>query len=134
MPRLARSPFTALFVCLSLSFGVVSAPGAEDGKKPARVDDERLLGAATDGANWLTHGRTYAEERFSPLDQIDESNVQDLQLVWTFPTRSTRGLEAVPIVVDQSGRIVWVAGYGIDERFRVTDAAQAVVVLRLRQV
>jgi hypothetical protein len=29
---------------------------------------------------------------------------------------------------------VWVAGYSIDEAFRVTDPAQAVLILRLKQV
>jgi tRNA(Ile)-lysidine synthase len=42
--------------------------------------------------------------------------------------------DAVPLVVDETDRIVWVAGYGIDEAFRVTDPAQAVVILKLRQV
>ena len=44
-------------------------------------------------------------------------------------TRHTR--DAVPIVVDHHDRIVWVAGYGIDEAFRVTDTAQAVLILKL---
>jgi hypothetical protein len=35
-------------------------------------------------------------------------------------------------VVDETDRIVWVAGYGIDEAFRVTDAAQHVLFLRLK--
>ncbi len=42
--------------------------------------------------------------------------------------------DQVPLVVDGSDRIVWVAGYGIDEAFRVTDPSQAVLLLRLRQV
>ena len=42
--------------------------------------------------------------------------------------------DAVPLVVDETDRIVWVAGFGIDEAFRVTDPAQAVVILKLRQV
>jgi tRNA(Ile)-lysidine synthase len=42
--------------------------------------------------------------------------------------------DAVPLVVDESDRIVWVAGHAIDEDFRVTDAAQAVLILRLKQV
>jgi tRNA(Ile)-lysidine synthase len=41
--------------------------------------------------------------------------------------------DAVPLVVDETDRIVWVAGFGIDEAFRVTDPAQAVVILKLRQ-
>jgi len=46
--------------------------------------------------------------------------------------RATR--DAVPIVVDDADRIVWVAGYGIDAEFRVTDPTQAVLILRLKQV
>jgi tRNA(Ile)-lysidine synthase len=38
----------------------------------------------------------------------------------------------VPLVVDGTGRIVWVAGYALDEEFRVTSPAEAVVILRLK--
>jgi len=38
----------------------------------------------------------------------------------------------VPIVVDGADRIVWVAGFGIDESFRVTDHAQEVIILTLK--
>jgi tRNA(Ile)-lysidine synthase len=40
--------------------------------------------------------------------------------------------DIVPLVVDQTDQIVWVAGYGIDEAFRVTDPAQGVLILRLK--
>ena len=33
------------------------------------------------------------------------------------------------VVVDASGHIVWVAGHGIDEAFRVTDPSKAVLLL-----
>ena len=36
----------------------------------------------TDGADWLTSGRTYDEQRFSPLDQINDANVGQLGLAW----------------------------------------------------
>jgi tRNA(Ile)-lysidine synthase len=42
--------------------------------------------------------------------------------------------DRVPIVVDDSDRIVWVAGYAMDEEFRVTDPSQAVIILRLKGV
>jgi len=32
----------------------------------ARIDDARLVAADRDSANWLTYGRTYSEQRFSP--------------------------------------------------------------------
>ena len=64
------------------------------------LSEERLVNADTDRANWLAHGRTYDEQRFSPLDQINTETLKDLELAWFFDTDSTRGLEATPIVVD----------------------------------
>jgi len=40
----------------------------------------------------------------------------------------------VPLVVDETDRIVWIAGYGIDDAFRVTDPAQTVLILRLKRL
>ena len=37
-----------------------------------RIDDARLIAADRDSANWLTYGRTYGEQRFSPLKQISD--------------------------------------------------------------
>jgi quinohemoprotein ethanol dehydrogenase len=48
----------------------------------------------------LTHGLTYAEQRFSPLDQINEHTVAKLSLAWSFDTGTDRGLEATPLAVD----------------------------------
>ena len=41
-----------------------------------------------DASDWLMLGRTYDEQRFSPLDEINRSNVSDLRMAWT------RGLPA----------------------------------------
>ena len=64
------------------------------------VDDARLRGATGDPANWLSHGRNYAEQRFSPLSQIHANNVSRLRLAWSFDTGLRRGHEATPLVVD----------------------------------
>jgi quinohemoprotein ethanol dehydrogenase len=64
------------------------------------VDDARLRAAAAEPQNWLTHGGTYAEQRFSPLDQINAQNVSTLGLLWSYDTHTDRGLEATPLVVD----------------------------------
>jgi tRNA(Ile)-lysidine synthase len=42
--------------------------------------------------------------------------------------------DRIPIVTSADGRIVWVAGYVLDTGFRVSDPAQAVVILRLKGV
>ena len=64
------------------------------------VDDARLSAADRDSANWLMYGRTYNEQRFSPLRQINDSTVRELGLVWSQELPTTRGVEATPIVVD----------------------------------
>ncbi|XOV89362.1 MAG: PQQ-dependent dehydrogenase, methanol/ethanol family [Pseudomonadota bacterium] len=66
----------------------------------AGVDGARITNADSEPGNWLAHGRTYDEARFSPLDQINDSNVGELGLAWWFDTETNRGLEASPIVVD----------------------------------
>ena len=64
------------------------------------VDDAALLAADGDPANWLSHGRTYDEQRFSPLAEIHDGNVGELGLAWFFDLGTKRGIEATPIVVD----------------------------------
>ena len=61
---------------------------------------QRLLNADTENESWLLHGRTYDESRFSPLNDINDSNVADLGVLWTFETGTNRGHETTPIVVD----------------------------------
>jgi quinohemoprotein ethanol dehydrogenase len=82
------------------------------------VDDARLLAADSDAGNWLTHGRTYAEERHSPLAQIHEGNVASLGLAWSLELGTNRGVEATPIAVDgvlfATGP--WSVAYAIDAR------------------
>jgi PQQ-dependent dehydrogenase (methanol/ethanol family) len=50
--------------------------------------------------DWLFHGRTPAEQRYSPLETINDENVSGMQRLWTLDTGTTRGLEATPIVKD----------------------------------
>jgi PQQ-dependent dehydrogenase (methanol/ethanol family) len=66
---------------------------------PSRqIDDAALAAADADSANWLTYGRTYAEQRHSPLRQIDETTVSRLGLAWSRDLSSLRGLEATSLV------------------------------------
>ena len=68
-------------------------------------------------------------DRFRPVGLGGHKKLQDFFV----DRKIARGdRDSVPIVVDDQDRIVWVAGHRIDEAFRVTDASQAVVVLKLR--
>ncbi len=73
---------------------------AEPSQRLAWVDGARIIQANAEPHNWLAHGRDYSEQRFSPLAQINSSNVQRLGLAWEQSMWSERGLEATPIVVD----------------------------------
>jgi quinohemoprotein ethanol dehydrogenase len=64
------------------------------------IDDARLVNAAAEPESWLSYGGTYAEQRFSRLDQINAGNVAKLGLAFSYDTNTTRGLEATPLVVD----------------------------------
>lgn len=66
-------------------------------KRP--VDDNSLKNAAKNGDEWQTYGRDYAETHFSPLKQIDTTNVKRLGLAWSLETESPAGarIEATPL-------------------------------------
>ena len=68
-------------------------------------------------------------DSFRPVGLGGRKKLQDFFVDKKVP-RGER--DAVPLVVDDADRIVWVAGYEIDEAFRVTDPAQAVIILKLK--
>jgi quinohemoprotein ethanol dehydrogenase len=74
--------------------------------------------AINDAADWTMHGRTNDEQRFSPLNQINEQNVGKLGLVWSRELGSTRGLEATPLVANgviyTTGE--WSVAYALDAK------------------
>jgi quinohemoprotein ethanol dehydrogenase len=67
---------------------------------PANVSDAQLVNAESQPGDWLTYGRTYSEQRFSPLQAINDKNAARLGLAWYFDLDTDRGQEATPIVVD----------------------------------
>ena len=96
-----RSNQAALAICLLALAACSPKPESPAARvKNANVDDARLLAAAKDGANWLSYGRTYDEQRFSPLTEINDKTVAGLGLEWASDLDTARGQEATPIVVD----------------------------------
>lgn len=68
--------------------------------KPADITASRLAGADHEPGNWMSYGRTYDEQHFSPLNQIDDQNVSQLKLAWFYDLDTNRGQEATPLVID----------------------------------
>ena len=60
----------------------------------------RIEQADREPQNWLSYGRTYSEQRFSPLNDITADNVGRLGLAWYADLDTNRGQESTPLVVD----------------------------------
>ena len=83
------------------------------------VDDRALKGAAANGDEWLTTGRDYAEQRYSPLTQIDASNVSRLGLAWSYEIGTGGGpQEATPLFANGVlyGITNWSIVFAVDAR------------------
>jgi tRNA(Ile)-lysidine synthase len=70
-------------------------------------------------------------DRFRPLGLSGRKKLQDLFVDLKIP-RERR--DAMPLVVDDHDRIVWVAGHVIADDFRVTGQTKSVVILKLREL
>src|SRR5918994_1587310 len=74
----------------------------------AGVNYDRILNAREEPQNWLTYYGAYDGQRYSPLDQINASNVKQLTPAWVYQIgsmglhsgASTYAWEASPIIVD----------------------------------
>jgi len=94
------------------------ATGADNIVAPTlgMIDDERIKNAESEPGNWLAYGRTYEEQRFSPLEQINKDSVANLGLAWFKDMQSNRALESTPIVVDNMMFLTtaWSRVYALD--------------------
>jgi len=82
----------ALALLALTAAGPISAASSAPGIDEAGVADPN---------NWPQYHRSYNAWRYSPLDQINASNVSKLKVAWIHqPGKITHGLQATPIVID----------------------------------
>lgn len=86
----ARIP--VFIVCALLSVTTLQAQG--------NVTEKRVLAESSSGENWFLKGGNFRGEHFSPLDQINTGNVENLGLAWATELPVPDGIAATPIVVD----------------------------------
>jgi alcohol dehydrogenase (cytochrome c) len=116
------------YAALSMSAG--KAPPVAKG-----VNFERILNARDEPHNWLTYYGAYDAQRYSPLDQINASNVGKLKPEWVFQAgnlglrsgATTYAFEASPLVVDG---VMFVSGW--DGQCWAIDAANGNELWRYR--
>ena len=92
------SHLAALFIVLCLHAPVVAQTTAATAPASQPLPPE-------DG-QWTMPFKDYQHRRFSGLDQINTSNVKNLQVAWTFSTGVNRGHEAAPLVVGDTMYVV----------------------------
>ncbi|BAK66767.1 alcohol dehydrogenase (acceptor) [Sphingobium sp. SYK-6] len=78
------------------------SPSASAGDQPAHVTSARMSAPDAPGnaASWMSHGRSYDEQRYSPLTQINDRTVGRLGLAWYDDLATYRGVQATPLVID----------------------------------
>jgi quinohemoprotein ethanol dehydrogenase len=98
MPKLIR------LVLLTTLFLTACGQSETDTKAIPAVDkpiDNGVTAAKiikAESSGWLSHGRTYSEQRHSPLTDIDTKNVNGLGILWSYDLGTSRGIETTPIV------------------------------------
>ena len=75
------------------------ACAAAFGSAQAQTLDDLKSDAATPG-NVLTYGMGYANQRYSPLKQINTKTVKKLVPVWNYSLNNSQGQESQPIIFD----------------------------------
>jgi quinohemoprotein ethanol dehydrogenase len=91
------------FAALAAALMVAAGPAASETEAPAAAVDGakmRNLDLPDNVGDWMSTGRGWDEQRFSPLDQINAGNVNQLGLAWYSDLDTLRGIHASPLVID----------------------------------
>ncbi len=84
---ISRAAVYILLACSLASFLLLSA---QSEKNPAVLDRY----------DWPVYGGTPDNIHYSPLTQINRTNVNQLEVAWTFDTGERGGLQTSPIIVN----------------------------------
>src|SRR6266446_1860633 len=97
MRRLAR--FVVLASSLFAVTGGALVTGNGDQARPGSSASTNGTRGARPYTTWTAYGGGAHSSQYSALDQINKSNVSQLQVVWTFPVTGT--IIFNPVVVDE---------------------------------
>ncbi|MGY4308696.1 alcohol dehydrogenase (cytochrome c) [Bradyrhizobium sp. USDA 4369] len=82
---------TVAFTCVAAQTALAGPIENYSPVTPARLENP-------EPGNWMLYRRTYDGQGYSPLDQINTTNVKNMVPVWTFATGVIEGHEAPPLV------------------------------------
>ena len=99
-PTSVRRSAALVAMVLAASLSARGWTDNSQGNAMPRVVDDAALADEAGGDNWLAYGRTYSEQRFSPLTQVSDTTVSRLAPDWVVELPVDRGLVSTPLVVD----------------------------------
>src|SRR5712672_2634689 len=92
-----------LMACAALALAAVAIAPRVSAVAPevSAVSPARLQAAEQTPNDWLSYHGGYKSYHYSALEQINASNVNNLEVAWIhMPGRSTRGLQSMPLAKD----------------------------------
>jgi quinohemoprotein ethanol dehydrogenase len=103
---------------LALATAALLAAGASQARAPRGASaPAQLLGDGNRSGDWAGWGRTYGEQHYSPLRQIDAGNVAQLALAWSIDLPPGNAVSA-PLAI--GGTLYYTTGYSV---IHAVDAA-----------
>src|SRR3546814_470309 len=116
----------ATALCAALLF-LAGCGGGDGGGGRAGVSGGAASGAAarlldgSDGADWPAFGRTYGEQHYSPLDEVNRDTVSRLGLAWSVDLPLGNSVTG-PVAVD--GVLYTATGYSVVRAFDAATGRQ----------
>lgn len=98
--RIARSVAAALLAGTVIGCASDGSSSSDPLARPAAVTQDRLEKGTSDPNQWPSYGGGYDEQRFSPLKQINDTNVKDLGLAWFADYRTNQNQHGSPLYID----------------------------------
>lgn len=95
---------------LAMGVGIVCA-WLTAGDATAKDIGRQSIDADLPGNHWLSYGRNYSEQRFSPLAEINDQTISRLGLQWAFDVPHANSLVSTPLVND--GVIYFSASFSV---------------------
>lgn len=114
-----NSPIKRLaLICVSVAFLTACDNKSAEPQLVTSAPPAETVVASMSDADWPLHGLDVGEQRYSPLDQINRGNVEQLGLAWSFDMYTRRGVEATPLMVDGVlyATSSWSVVYALDAR------------------
>ncbi|MBL4801514.1 MAG: PQQ-dependent dehydrogenase, methanol/ethanol family [Emcibacter sp.] len=103
-----------LTTILALFVGFFSISGCSESKEAVKVAEV----VEDDGADWPSFGRTYKEDHYSPLTEINDQNLDRLGLAWSFDLPVSQSGISAPLAID--GVLYFAVGHSVIHAMEAT--------------